>query len=388
MPVLFLCFLLVASADERSPVWYGVSEDTNKSILPEVRSMSASLAIPPMDTALLAQGQDAVSVNAARENDAALEFPSGFKFEGSQLSRSRAVDCLAAAAYYEAGTDPEDQSAVIQVVLNRVRHPLYPSSVCGVVFQGAQGGGTCQFTFACDGSMRRRPSQSAFDGARRVSERALSGYIDTAVGTSTHYHADYVVPYWSGGLTKLATVGRHVFYRFNGRAGRRALTMGTPAPTEELATRHLAYLDSHHSNADGGDIGEVPEQLAIAPVGGSEPGAGNYTNVPIALASPAPNTRVIVADMDQSPARWALDALNSCGSAEGCVVIAYAAPAGALAHRRWGITSQERPVFAFVRDNGTGMQLPFWDCDRFPRSKAAQCLPLAQAALERLLRNR
>lgn len=386
MPVLFLCFLLVASTREQLP-WDEASAEAHKRFSLVGSKMAASLPIPAL-AGTVPQGRDAVSMNAERENDATLEFPSGFKFAGSQISRFRAVDCLAAAAYYEAGADPDDQSAVIQVILNRVRHPLYPSSVCGVVFQGAQGGGTCQFTFACDGSMRRRPSPAAFDSARHVAERALNGYIHAAVGTSTHYHADYVVPYWSSGLAKLATVGRHVFYRFHGRAGRRELTTSAPATIEELPTRHLAYLDSHRSAPDVTDRGEVPELVTVAHLSESGPLSENRMSAPITPAPAARNARVIVADMTQPLGRWALDALNSCGSSEGCVVVAYAGQSGAAAHRRWGVTSQERPVFAFVRDNGTGMQLPFWDCDRFPRSNAAQCLPLGQAALARLLRNR
>ena len=135
----------------------------------------------------------------------------------TQLS---AVDCLTAAVYYEAASESATgQRAVAQVILNRMRHPAYPNSACGVVFQGSQRTTGCQFTFTCDGSLRRRPSASGWLRARSVATAALSGYVEPAVGYATHYHTTYVVPYWSSSLTKVRTVGSHIFYRWSGNNG-------------------------------------------------------------------------------------------------------------------------------------------------------------------------
>jgi|GEM_PF-987734 len=129
----------------------------------------------------------------------------------------RAVDCLAAAVYYEAGQeDVEGKLAVAQVVLNRVRHPAYPKTVCGVVFEGSQRQSGCQFTFTCDGAMARLPSPAGWAKAVAVAEAALNGMVFGRVGAATHYHANYVAPYWAPRLTKLAEVGAHIFYRFPG----------------------------------------------------------------------------------------------------------------------------------------------------------------------------
>ena len=129
----------------------------------------------------------------------------------------RAVDCLAAAVYYEAGQEGVDgKLAVAQVVLNRVRHPAYPKTVCGVVFEGSQRQTGCQFTFTCDGAMARLPSAAGWAGAVAVAEAALNGMVSARVGAATHYHANYVAPYWAPRLTKLAEVGAHIFYRFPG----------------------------------------------------------------------------------------------------------------------------------------------------------------------------
>ena len=143
-----------------------------------------------------------------------------FRISGGALHQARALDCLAAAIYYEARFESLDgQRAVAQVVLNRVRHPAYPNSVCGVVFQGSNRTTGCQFTFTCDGAMGRPPEATDWARARQIAEAALSGYVMKGVGNATHYHANYVAPYWSPSLMKVATVGAHIFYRWMGGWG-------------------------------------------------------------------------------------------------------------------------------------------------------------------------
>ena len=134
--------------------------------------------------------------------------------------RARAELCLSQAVYYEAGFESgEGQAAVAQVVLNRLRHPAYPKSVCGVVYQGSQRPTGCQFSFTCDGSLTRAPAPAAWANAQFVARRALSGFVDPSVGAATHYHADYVVPYWAVTLMKLRQIGAHIFYRMTGPVG-------------------------------------------------------------------------------------------------------------------------------------------------------------------------
>lgn len=143
--------------------------------------------------------------------------------KADNAARSRALECLTSAIYYEAGQEsPDGQRAVAQVVLNRVRHPAFPASVCGVVYEGSTRPTGCQFTFTCDGSLFRQPSRDAWDRARAVAAAALNGFVYKPVGTATHYHANYVVPYWASTLTKNAVVGAHIFYRWAGAWGRPA----------------------------------------------------------------------------------------------------------------------------------------------------------------------
>lgn len=135
---------------------------------------------------------------------------------------STALDCMTEAIYYEAANESTSgQRAVAQVILNRVAHPAYPSSVCGVIYQGYTAP-VCQFSYTCDGSLARRPVAALWQRARDVARAALAGHVEERVGTATHYHADYVLPYWAYTLDKVAVEGRHIFYRLPGGAGRAA----------------------------------------------------------------------------------------------------------------------------------------------------------------------
>lgn len=135
-----------------------------------------------------------------------------FRFRGGEAAHAQAVDCLATAALYEAGDDRQGRKAVIQVVLNRVRTPGFPKTICGVVYQGHARTTGCQFSFTCDGSVRRRPVRLGWAVARRAARRALSGHVFAGVGGATHYHTDWMVPYWRDSLVKVAKVGTHLFY--------------------------------------------------------------------------------------------------------------------------------------------------------------------------------
>lgn len=144
-----------------------------------------------------------------------------FLASGGGVSKARALQCLTSAIYYEAASETVGgQRAVAQVVLNRVSHPSYPNSVCGVVYQGSERTTGCQFSFTCDGSLARKPSQSAWTRARTVAQDALSGGIYQPVGLATHYHTIWIHPYWAPSLDPVGTIGAHRFYRWRGAAGK------------------------------------------------------------------------------------------------------------------------------------------------------------------------
>ena len=131
----------------------------------------------------------------------------------------RALECLSQALYFETrGEGADGERAVAQVVLNRVRHPAFPKTVCGVIYEGESRATGCQFTFTCQHIDLDVTEARARQEALKIAARALSGDVYRPVGLSTHYHADSVVPYWAAALIKTAVVGRHIFYRWTGWA--------------------------------------------------------------------------------------------------------------------------------------------------------------------------
>ena len=146
-----------------------------------------------------------------------------FVIRAGSAEYSRALKCLTDAIYYEAANEPDaGQRAVAQVILNRMRHPTYPNSVCGVIYQGSERATGCQFSYSCDGSMARTPAQAAWLRAGRVAAQSLAGSVYAPVGMATHYHATYVYPYWAPSLNFVGTIGAHRFYTWKGSAGRQS----------------------------------------------------------------------------------------------------------------------------------------------------------------------
>jgi len=175
------------------------------------------------------------------EADGTIRAATPFVLTGSQIDKARAVQCLTSAIYYEAASEPDDgQAAVAQVILNRVRHPTFPATVCGVVYQGSERRG-CQFSFACDGALARVPMRAAWERARRAAARALAGYVFAPVGLATHYHTFAVTPSWNRSLVMTGVFGAHFFHRWKGYWGtpvafRQRYLGGEPVPGPHVRT--------------------------------------------------------------------------------------------------------------------------------------------------------
>lgn len=127
------------------------------------------------------------------------------------------VKCLATAIYFEARGEPEKgRVAVAQVVLNRVKNPAYPNTICGVVYQNKNKRNRCQFSFACDGISDRIRDKAAWAEAQALARRVINDdrnlYL-ASVGAATHYHATYVKPRWARSMNKMEKIGRHIFYK-------------------------------------------------------------------------------------------------------------------------------------------------------------------------------
>ncbi len=233
-------------------------------------SADPASAAPPAPPPMLVQSvapEQAQKINAAlpldnSDNPAA----SPFRLAGSATAQAQALQCLANAVYYEAGNqDVDGARAVAQVVLNRVRHPAFPGSVCGVVYQGSTRVTGCQFTFTCDGSLAYRPDAAGWRRATAVAEAALAGAVYSPVGWATHYHANYVVPVWAASLSKNAVVGVHLFYHWAGGWGRPHAFdqsyVGREASADGLQRAALAA----EAATAGQDPGQAATQLTDLP---------------------------------------------------------------------------------------------------------------------------
>lgn len=188
----------------------------SNSVRDQIATMSTGV-----DQALVVTGDSAVDRNALIPiSGLPVGRMSPFTAIGtSSPAYGTALRCMTQAIYYEAANEPETgKRAVAQVVINRLKHPAYPNSVCGVVYEGANAR-VCQFSFTCDGSLLRAPAAPQWNESRRIAAEALAGVTEPSVGTATNYHADYVVPRWAFTLGKLTQIGRHIFYRLPGRVG-------------------------------------------------------------------------------------------------------------------------------------------------------------------------
>jgi spore germination cell wall hydrolase CwlJ-like protein len=316
-----------------------------------------------------------ISPDDARKQNEAMPFASGpnpaarpYNLTATGDEREKAITCLAAAGYYEAGDDADGQKSVDQVVLNRVRHPAFPKSICAVVFQGAERSTGCQFTFACDGSLAlRRPSDAAWQRARTVAERALKGTVDKRVGLATHYHTDWVLPYWSPTLDKIARVQTHLFFRWKGWWGTPPAFRGGYSGNEPLDPR-IAYL-APGIVVDGATIGGPPP-LVIPNVSQATLGK----NVP-RLIDGDKAQYVLQLDKDAFPGSYATTALGICRGKSECTVM------GWLKAEQIPKTTPIRPAnmqavsFLYRRRASLSHDQALWNCRVFQRPDPAQCIP-------------
>jgi hypothetical protein len=342
-------------------------------VLPSGRGdRSAELAgLPglPGEAPLLTGPPSLSDMDAARARNAAVAFVRGpiapaprFGFTGSPEDRSRATECLALAAMAEAGPSDTGQRAVIQVILNRVRHPAFAKTVCGVVFEGSERQTGCQFTFTCDGSLARRYSDSAWDQARLRAAEGLGGYVFKPVGLATHYHTDWVYPYWSPELDKLAKIETHLFFRWPGFWGTRAAFStayrgGEPDPAT-LFGDAAAILS---------EAGPIPTAVPDAPkidsgmvVMRNTGGKANF----ILLAGTAP------AD--------ALAAARSvCNQPGTCRVLGWSDPAAIPQAFPIPPAARAALQFSYSRDPGEA-EIVLYGCSHFVGVPREQCIPRAR----------
>jgi hypothetical protein len=296
-------YRLAQSISADAPAGAKLVSFTNKADLKSVhRSNAVIIDAAKAETANLLQpisytkdaAADLISTLSVRARDSlALRGLAAFTAEnlGVAAHEGSELDCLAEAVYYEARSESaKGQMAVAEVVMNRVHDSRFPKTVCDVVYQGRYRDTGCQFTFTCDGSMNHKPDGDAWDRAKAIALHVALGLNKPITNHATHYHTDYVNPYWKAGMVETATIGTHIFYRF-------------PKTGPEWASARLALAAQDQREAAPGEtltvnlkpeenLSDTDKLIAAQLVKiSAEPQPAAAVPATIAAATPAPDAR-------------------------------------------------------------------------------------------------
>ena len=295
-----------------------------------------------------------------------------FRFTGGPDDLARATDCMAAGILYEAGDDTLGERAVAQVVLNRLHHPAFPKTVCGVVFEGQDRSTGCQFSFSCDGAITRwHPTDDAWRRAREVAAAALSGAVFKPVGYATHYHTDWVVPYWQSSLDKITAVNTHLFFRWSGWWGTPP-AFGRHPETVEPVIAQLADLSDAHKT--GAALAEAHAALAEASI------AMGFGPAAEALPASAPvvpidgDTILVALPRNQTADGLTALAAQACGDKPFCRYMAWVDGSKAPTSLPLAPAQTAAMGFSYLRDRSSNYEKSLWNCRQFKRADPAQCM--------------
>ena len=308
---------------------------------------------------------------------------SPFVFHGNEIDRQRAVTCLTAAAYYEAGNDLVGASAVVQVVLNRMRHPAFPKTICGVVFQGAERKTGCQFTFTCDGALGREPVAAIWGRLRGIAISALRGYVFGPVGYATHYHTNWVVPYWSSSLEKNAQVGTHLFFRWPNWYGSAKAFAGSNIPGEMIDPRIERFVQLADPAAEDQVLASSVSDIAVLPLAVTpQVSAADLQGSKVRYADSQSNLFMVQLEPGAFPGTYATLALALCKGRPECQVWGWTDSRLIPRDQTLTAIARQQASFHFDRSSRNPAGSARWNCKEFARSRADQCLGSASVQLK------
>ncbi len=333
-------------------------------------SPDATLPTPQM----VPQDSDPRSLNAAIPffNGKILPAPP-YRFRGSTADLSNARDCLALTAMAEAGPSDQGQRAVMQVVLNRVRHPAFANSICGVVFEGAERETGCQFTFTCDGSLSRQYTLSSWAASRQRAEQALNGYVFRPVGNATHYHTDWVFPWWSPKLQKIAQVDTHLFLRWPGYWGsvaswRKGVNEREPAFAELMARFGSAQLTAETLPIT------TPLQADMPPLPADTP---KVTGGAVIMRLPSGKANFVTVIPSAGADSALVMARKLCPDAGTCRVMGWSDRNLIPAALPLPPASRAALQFSYSRDP-SGAEIALYNCETYVGQAREKCIPRAR----------
>jgi spore germination cell wall hydrolase CwlJ-like protein len=324
-------------------------------------------APPPMILAPVAE-EDARMQNAAIPlvSDG-FSKPAPFFYAGAGDDLARAIDCVAAAMLYEAGDDARGQRAVGQVIINRARHAAFPKSLCAVVFQGSERVTGCQFTFTCDGALARRYSDGAWTRAQGHARQMLNGSTADEVGLATHYHTDWVRPYWSDTLSKIAIIDTHLFFRWPGFWGTRPAFRHAVAGREARITKMMPLSAAHAGAALPIDAAALQDEDAMS--------AAKEAQIVTSRKQQASRDTILVElDTKASPEAYLIMALRLCGERDYCKLFGWTNPTLKPSSEAMSDLQRAAMSFSYLRDDKANFEKPLWNCTEFKRDDPRQCM--------------
>ncbi len=282
---------------------------------------------------------------------------------------ARATDCLATAVLYEAGNDPAGQKAVAQVVLNRARHPAFPKTICGVVFEGQERRTGCQFSFTCDGALTRwTPPPALWTKARAVAEAALKGAVYRPVGYATHYHTDWVVPYWQSSLDKIAAVHSHLFFRWSGWWGTPPAFARNVDPHEPVIEKLAAFSEAHRTGEVLAEVAAAAAEAAVL----TETMAASDVAAPI--LSGQPDELRVALPAGVSPDTYPQLAAKACATRERCKYLGWADAKALPKTAALDAPQLATMAFSYLRDRPAGLERTLWNCTLYPKTRPGGCM--------------
>jgi hypothetical protein len=273
-------------------------------------------------------------------------------------------------------------AAVVQVALNRVRHPAFPPTICGTVFEGSDRATGCQFTYTCDGALARKPQPEIWAQARKAAERALDGFVFAPVGTATHYHTDWVVPNWGPELDKITAVHTHLFFRFKGGWGR-ATALAQPYAGNEAIDPRIAMLSrplpvalsplNTTATEPGAAMQPVAAPAAVPDAKPLPPGVIDLRQNVVRLSDAASGLFVVQLDPVAFSGNYAVLALKLCHGQAHCRVVGWRNPADVP--DRLPLSGNWRANLSFLYEKGgADGEIAKWNCQQTPRNHKDQCL--------------
>jgi N-acetylmuramoyl-L-alanine amidase len=124
------------------------------------------------------------------------------------------ISCLAKNIYWESRSEPRaGQLAVAHVTINRMVHPKFPATICGVVYQGDESTfGRCQFSWWCDGKSDHPTEHRAWKSAVELAAAVVSGRHSDPTNGALFFHHHKVRPHWATSKRLSAQIGKHLYY--------------------------------------------------------------------------------------------------------------------------------------------------------------------------------